>query len=118
MAKVRPIAVFSLLFLWTIAPALACLPNSQMTEAEMACCKKMAGECHRGLGEHPCCKTGPSVDAPVATIQPTPQTHPEFAILNFSQSFESEAAAEGEVVQVHLGLPPPSPPRSISTLRI
>src|ERR1700740_559891 len=114
MAKVRPIAVFSLLFLWTIAPALACLPNSQMTEAGMACCKKMGGECHRGPGEHPCCKTGPSVDAPVATIQPIPQTHPEFAILNFSQSFQSEAAAEGEDVRAPESLPPPPAPRSIS----
>jgi hypothetical protein len=47
MAKVRPLLVVSLVVLWTVAPALACLPNRQMTQAEMDCCKKMAGDCHR-----------------------------------------------------------------------
>src|ERR1700674_2402197 len=118
MAKVRPIVVLSLLVLWTVAPALACLPNRQMTQAEMACCKKMAGDCHRGPGQHPCCKTTSTVDAPVATVQQASRVHPEFAVLYLNQSSHFWPTAEGEVVQVHPGLPPPAPPGSISTLRI
>src|ERR1700738_1236244 len=112
MAKVRPIVVLSLLVLWTVAPALACLPNRQMTQAEMA------GDCHRGPGQHPCCKTASTVDAPVATVQQASRVHPEFAVLYLNQSSQFWPTAEGEVVQVHLGLPPPAPPGSISTLRI
>jgi hypothetical protein len=57
MAKCRSMFVFVLVFTWTAVPALACLPNAAMTQAEMACCKKMAGDCHMGAGEHSCCKT-------------------------------------------------------------
>lgn len=99
-------------------PALACLPNRQMTPAEMDCCKKMAGDCHRGPSQHPCCKTTSNVDAPVATVQQTPQVHPDAVILYINESFQSEPTAEGEVVQVHLGLPPPAPPGLNSILRI
>src|SRR5580700_3655730 len=118
MARVRRLVVVSLLVLWTVAPALACLPSRQMTQAEMACCKKMAGECHGGPGQHPCCKSAPSVDTPVATVQPSSQVHHEFTTLCLNQSFQSEPTVQGEVVQVHLSLPPPAPPGSNSTLRI
>src|SRR2546427_12615875 len=98
MAKVRPILVVSLLVLWTVAPALACLPTGQMTQAEMDCCKKMAGDCHRGPSQHPCCKTTPNIDTPVVTVQQIPQVHPNVAVLYLSQSFQPEPTAEGEVV--------------------
>ena len=118
MAKVRPILVVSLLVLWTVAPALACLPTGQMTQAEMDCCKKMAGDCHRGPSQHPCCKTTPIVDTPVVTVQQIPQVYPDVAILDLNLSVQSLPTAEGEVVQVHLGLPPPAPPGLNSILRI
>lgn len=118
MAKVRPILVVSWLVLWTVAPALACLPNRQMSQAEMDCCKKMAGDCHRGPTQHPCCKTTPSIDAPVATVQQVPQIHPDLAILCLTQIFQPEPAAEDAVAQAHLGLPPPAPPGPNAILRI
>src|SRR5580765_8574782 len=118
MAKVRPLLVISLVVLWTVTPALACLPNRQMTKAEMDCCKKMAGDCHRGATDHPCCKTPSKVDAPIATVQQVLQFHPDVAILCLTPSSQTEPAAEGEVAQVHLGLPPPAPPRPNAILRI
>jgi len=42
--------------LWATGPLLACLPPATMTDAEMACCKNMAGHCDMGSGQHSCCK--------------------------------------------------------------
>jgi hypothetical protein len=33
------------------------LPTPSITDAEMACCRKMAGNCDMGSGNHSCCKT-------------------------------------------------------------
>jgi len=40
-----------------------------MTQSEMACCKKMAGDCRMGAEQHPCCKTVSSAPSPVASLQ-------------------------------------------------
>lgn len=42
--------------IWVAAPVLACVPKAAMTDAEMACCQKMGGECDMGVGNHACCK--------------------------------------------------------------
>jgi hypothetical protein len=118
MVKARPIVVLALLTLWMAVPVLACLPTHQMTQAEMACCKKMAGDCQMGSAKHPCCKTAPTVNAPVATVAPISQHHPSVAVVGFTPSFQFEPKAEGEVAQAHLGLPPPAPPGPNSILRI
>jgi len=121
MAKARPIVVLALLALWTAVPVLACLPTHQMTQAEMACCQKMAGDCEMGSAQHPCCKTAPTINAPVATIaaiEPISQLHPSIAVVSFIPSAQFEPQAEGEITQVHLGLPPPAPPGPNSILRI
>jgi hypothetical protein len=118
MAKARPIVVLVLLALWTSVPVLACLPTHQMTQAEMACCKKMAGDCQMGSAQHPCCKMAPTVNAPVATVVPIAQFHPIVAVVSFTLSVQFEPNADGEVTEAHLGLPPPAPPGPNSILRI
>jgi hypothetical protein len=118
MAKARPIVVLALLALWTAVPVLACLPTDQMTQAEMACCKKMVGDCQMGSAQRPCCKTAPTVSAPVAMIEPISQFHPSVAVVSFTPSAQFEPNAESEVAQAHLGLPPPAPPGPNSILRI
>jgi len=50
------------------SPLLACLPNSAMTSAEVECCKKMAGNCDMGGGNHKCCDMTVNHSAPTATI--------------------------------------------------
>lgn len=42
--------------IWVAAPVLACVPRAAMTDAEMACCQKMGGDCDMGVGNHACCK--------------------------------------------------------------
>jgi len=47
--------------LLAMAPLLACFQTPAMTDAEMACCQKMVGNCDMGGGNHSCCKTTVSV---------------------------------------------------------
>jgi hypothetical protein len=53
----RRLPIILLIMLLAAAPLLACLPMPNMTAAEMACCKKMAGNCEMGTSAHSCCKT-------------------------------------------------------------
>ena len=121
MVKARPIVVLALLALWTAVPVLACLPTHQMTQAEMACCKKMVGDCQMGSEQHPCCKTAPTINATaatIATVAPIAQFHPSVAVVSFTPSAPFEPGTEGELAHAHLGLPPPAPPGPSSILRI
>jgi hypothetical protein len=34
----------------------SCVTHPAMTDAEMACCQKMAGDCDMGSGNHSCCR--------------------------------------------------------------
>lgn len=118
MAKARFIVALSLLALWTAVPVLACLPTQQMTQAEMACCKKMVGDCQMGSAQHPCCKTTPTIKAPVATVGALPQLHPSVALIAVTPGVQFALKTDGAFAQAQLGLPPPSLPGTNSILRI
>jgi hypothetical protein len=118
MVRLRPIIALVLLVLWTVPSALACLPNAHMTAAEMACCKKMAGECHMGTGQHPCCKTISTAPSPVASVQARSHFHPGFAVTALTATVEVVPVSTGESAQVFLRLPSPAPPGPNSILRI
>jgi hypothetical protein len=119
MAKCRSMLVFSLICLWAAIPALACLPNSSMTQAEMACCKKMAGYCHMGVGQHPCCKTKIEQATPVATLDRTSTLiHPYFVATAFDVSILPEPMLDRADSRELRGLPPPAPPGLNPVLRI
>ena len=118
MSKFHHIIVLALVCLWIGSPALACLPSPQMTHSEMECCKKMAGDCHMGTGQHPCCKTVSNAPAPVASLQPVPHFHPSFAVVAEIAVVQVPSVFERESGQIHLGLPPPAPPGPNSILRI
>jgi hypothetical protein len=118
MARCRSIVVLTLLALWLATPALACLPNAQMTPTEMACCKTMAGDCHMGNGQHPCCKTVSNAPTPVASIQLNSQVHPDFAVVGEIAIVQVAVLSERESEQVRFGLPPPAPPGLNPILRI
>jgi len=118
MVRCRSVIVLVLLALWLAIPALACLPNPQMTAAEMACCKKMGEDCQMGIGQHPCCKTIARTPQPVASIQPIAQFNAPVAVVAEIVISPVPSFAEGEAVQAHLGLPPPAPPGLRSILRI
>jgi hypothetical protein len=118
MLRCRSIIVLGLLAIWLALPALACLPNAQMTPSEMACCQKMAGDCNMGTGQHPCCKTVSNAPAPIASIQQISQVHLDFAIVAEVAIDPAPSVSEAESEQIGLGLPPPAPPRQNSILRI
>jgi hypothetical protein len=94
-----------LLFLWVAAPVLACLPTAAMTDAEMACCKKMAGECDMGSGNHSCCQhtisATPTVATAVQSSQPdllalaktTADIYGEFSPEHYDEALQRTACA-------------------------
>src|ERR1700691_618140 len=118
MTRCRSIIVLSLLAFWLATPALSCLPNTQMTSSEMACCKKMAGDCNMGTGQHPCCKTVSNAPASIASIQPISQVHADFAAVAETVVVLVPSVSEAESQQIGFGLPPPAPPGQNSILRI
>ena len=118
MAKCRSILAFVLILSWTAIPALACLPNATMTQAEMACCKKMAGDCHMGASQHPCCKTKVEQPTPVAIPdRATFQTLYVVAALPYVPLL-AEPTLDRNSGRELRGLPPPAPPGLSSILRI
>lgn len=118
MAKCRTVIVFGLLFLWMAIPALACLPNRSMTQDEMACCKKMVGDCQMAVGQHPCCNTSVIRSTPVAKVEhAASQIQPSVVAAPLSilpvPARNLDRASTSQV-----GLPPPVPPGLNSVLRI
>jgi len=111
--------VFVLAFTWTAVSALACLPNGAMTQAEMACCKKMAGDCHMGAGEHSCCKTKAERATPAATLDRTAtQIQPHLVGTVLDVSILPELTLDRANSSELRGLPPPAPPGLNPVLRI
>jgi hypothetical protein len=117
MVKYRAVLSFILVVVWTAAPALACVPKSTMTQVEMECCKKMAGDCHMGSHNHPCCDKKVSQDSAVATFQQSHVLQPVFAavLLDASEILQS---VQFEFRPLEFASPPHSPPPLNSPLRI
>jgi hypothetical protein len=89
-----------------------------MTDAEMACCKKMAGNCDMGTGKHSCCKTTISTPQLVA-IAHNPDGHQPHGLVAVPTIFtDADVALTSEVVLVVPSPIPISPPGSQSILRI
>jgi len=118
MVNTRSLIGFVLLIVWTGIPALACLPNQGMTRAEMACCKKMAGDCQMGAGQHPCCKTNVSPVAPVAKLDRDASQIQPYVVAVPLSILPLPARMIGRAFTSQLGLPPPAPPGANSVLRI
>ena len=93
--------------IWVAAPVLACLPNAAMTDAEMACCQKMGGDCDMGVGNHACCKDSMQ-RAPGAAVvaQPLQVDVPLVAIAAVADVYdETFTEYDGGDFLVHVGLP-------------
>jgi hypothetical protein len=118
MAKCRSFFALVLVFAWTAAPALACTPNPTMTQAEMACCKKMAGDCHMGVAQHPCCKTTMQKAAPVAALDRTANQISPYVVAALLEMLLPEPTLDSAMSIEFRGLPPPAPPGLNPILRI
>jgi hypothetical protein len=84
VATLRYILTLSLILMLAVAPLLACLPSPAMTDAEMACCKKMAGNCDMGAGNHSCCKTTLNSVPASAAVPNHPVLHAAFVLVPVS----------------------------------
>ena len=116
MSFCRPI-VFVLGMLLAAAPLLTCLPSTAMTDAEMACCKKMAGNCDMSTGKHSCCKTVRTLQQ--AAIALNPPVNQLDGLVGVPTIFaDAETNLTGEVVRMVPSPIPISPPGSQSVLRI
>jgi hypothetical protein len=90
-----------------------------MTEAEMACCKKMAGNCDMGPGNHSCCKTTASVAQSVVMIAQHQQAHVPLVLVTVSALFtDSNANVVIVSTPFQLSAIPISPPGLQTILRI
>jgi hypothetical protein len=89
-----------------------------MTPAEMACCKKMAGDCHMGPEHHPCCDMRMNAAPQVAAVNKDSQLRPAVAFVMVSAQAEFVAISERHPSYAQQGLPPPAPPGLNSVLRI
>jgi hypothetical protein len=90
-----------------------------MTKAEMECCKKMAGDCHMGSRNHPCCEKNVNQAVPVATVQQLQVVlHPVFNAIMSVVQIPCLPTRDVESHRLALGLPPPAPPNLNSILRI
>src|SRR5438874_10493045 len=111
----------AVLFAWSLLLSIACAADfRQMSDPEMACCKKMAGKCDMGTGQHSCC------DQTVHSQEPTRAIQTQ--VFQLEKSLQSAAIVEPVTPQVvsesfcivisNDGSPPESPPGSITILRI
>jgi hypothetical protein len=71
----RPLTALCVAQLALATTLLACVPNPSMTRAEMECCRKMAGNCDMGNGNHKCCNVTVNRSAPVAAIAHSYNVH-------------------------------------------
>lgn len=107
---------FLLAWLLAATPSLACLPNSLMTPAEMDCCKKMAGSCDMGSGNHKCCATTVNHANPTAVIVHNIFQH-DFDVIVVRWANLPEVTPSATAV-LSLAAISPSPPGATTVLRI
>ena len=101
------------------APLLTCLPSPAMTDSEMACCKKMAGDCDMGVGNHSCCKTTVSVSQSMVVLAQRHQAHvPHVLVAVPILLTDVKVDFASEDVRAKPFPIPISPPGSQSILRI
>jgi hypothetical protein len=90
-----------------------------MNDAEMACCKKMAGNCDMGAGDHSCCKDTMNQAKTVPAVMRTVQAHvPAVLIVVSHLSVGSSVDGARENFRAARLATPISPPDLISILRI
>ena len=96
--------------------SLACLPNSSMTPAEMECCKRMAGNCDMGNGDHKCCTTTINRANPTAaTVHNIFQHDFDVIVVEWVNLAEVAPSATASFSLTAIS---PSPPGATTVLRI
>jgi hypothetical protein len=102
-------------------PLMACLVSpEQMSAAEMACCKQMAGDCGAGMSaNHPCCQKTVTVHAPALMSVPISVTrHAATAAAAFDLVTTAQPLPADSLVAAGPRHPPPESPPPLAVLRI
>jgi hypothetical protein len=124
--QMRSARQFGVVFLWLVSyltPAMACMvPGVQMNAEERSCCRAMNNQCEQmGMpASHGCCRKTPQSANNNAQDTKTVTYHPvavAIAWLTAAEWFHPAPVAAGWVEQIDHS-PTPSPPSSISVLRI
>jgi hypothetical protein len=111
--------LFVLAMFLAMVPLLTCLPTPAMTDAEMACCRKMLGNCDMGTGNHSCCKTTMNVSQSSAAIAEHPQVQlPDSLVAVAILSTDVKIDFASEDIPATPSPIPISPPDSQSILRV
>lgn len=119
MVKLSRTIVIFVALLVGASPLLACLPTSAMTPAEMECCKKMAGNCDMGGGNHKCCDVTVNHSAATAAITQS-SSHRTFIPCELSGVKAADALLPQLIERIHPSFirTSSSPPGSPAILRI
>jgi hypothetical protein len=89
-----------------------------MTTAEMECCKKMAGNCDMGGGNHKCCDVTVNHSASTAAVVQHSHIHqPAVVVMLCDRIEETQLQYGGDFAPV-LTTIPLSPPGASTVLRI
>jgi hypothetical protein len=115
-------ALIAAFLLWISTPALACLAKPEkMTEAEMQCCREMAGQCGAmAKAEHSCCPKTPVKAQTDKTILAVVEKYSApITIVAFHDAIASfEVKAVPDFVARRLVVTAESPPGTLLPLRI
>jgi hypothetical protein len=122
---VRTAVKFGVLILGLLigaGPIMACmLPDAEMTAAEKACCREMAGDCGKDMqtSSHSCCKTVVSKENPALLVSSHKAQHPTFVFVEIPASPQIGAHQSRELAHPERSHSPPLfPLSSIQILRI
>lgn len=121
--KLRQFGTALLLLFSLLAPVMACaLPDAQMSQEEMACCRMMHGDCGRMAmsASHGCCQNAPQANVFQVIQAKTPDVHPVTVAMVWLAAWQlsSLPSAQDTWAKRPDASPPESPPVSITVLRI
>jgi len=103
---------------WGIPPELICfLPEESLTQAEMDCCQKMAGECGDTQMSHQCCRPEVRTQVGIAA-KIIRQSVPVSEAAEWNPDITKLLHDSWNVAEITIDRPPDKPPLSPSILRI
>lgn len=103
---------------------MACmLPDAQMTDQELACCRMMKGDCgHMQMSSgQDCCQKVPETSSMSAIQWKVPSFYPIAVVVLYVTAWNMSPSAilmTGGVAHPDASPPPESPPATISILRV
>jgi len=123
MKLLYQIVAATMLFLVLGVSGADCLaPNAKMSDAEKACCRKMAGQCDmNAAAKHPCCQKIVQRHDVANLNEPSHIINPALSlqVATLGSRFSLDVAMPSSVLPERLRHPPHDPPNpSVQILRV